>query len=80
MGIAIPCAGLPGHVPSIAHLSVYQDGHLAAYRDVASGAPFRFVLPPGSYMISNDGVAVAGSPFVVRTDQVTQVVVQNPCM
>lgn len=80
IGTAVPCAGLPGHVPSIAHLSVYQDGHLAAYRDVASGAPFRFVLPPSSYMISNDGLAAPGSPFVVHADHVTQVVVQNWCM
>jgi hypothetical protein len=53
-GIAIPCEGLPGlHLP-VAHLYVYKGTVLVAAKQFPTGTKFRFVLPPGKYLISND--------------------------
>jgi hypothetical protein len=79
-GRAVPCAGL-GAAP-VAHLSVYKRGALASRASVPAGSTFRFDLPPGTYVISNQGHPgryVGSKPFRVRSGRTTHVVVRNFC-
>jgi hypothetical protein len=80
-GRAVPCAG-PQTV-SIAHLSIYRGSTLIRSTSVPAGSTFRFDLPPGIYVISNQGHPgryVGSKPFRVRSGQTTDVVVRNFCM
>ncbi len=83
VGIAVPCASI--QYVSTAHLSVYRGTRLVAHKEVTTGTPFRFVLRPGRYVISNDGdpyqpYKPPGDPFFVRAGQRTNVVVMDYCM
>ena len=77
------CSGLMA-VPT-AHLSVFNGGRLVTYETVATGDTFRFRLPPGRYVISNDGSPYEqghppGDPFLIGTGHITHVVVRDYCM
>jgi hypothetical protein len=80
-GRAVPCAGPP--TVTIANLSVYHGSTLIRRSSVPAGTTFRFVLPPGTYVISNQGHPgqyVGSKPFRVRSGHTTHVVVRNFCM
>lgn len=82
-GTAVACTGLMA-VPT-AHLSVFNGARLVTYEMVATGDTFRFRLPPGRYVISNDGSPYErghppGDPFLIGAGHTTHVVVRNYCM
>ena len=79
-GRAVACAG-PSTV-SIAQLSLYRGSTLVRRSSVTSGTTFHFVLPPGTYVISNEGHPgryVGSKPFRVRSGQTTHVTVRDYC-
>jgi hypothetical protein len=80
-GRAVPCAG-PAAEP-VANLSVYHGSTLISRKSVPADSTFRFDLPPGSYVISNQGHPgryVGSKPFRVRSRHTSHVVVRNFCM
>jgi hypothetical protein len=77
---AVVCAG-PSTV-SIAQLNVYRGSTLVRRSSVTSGTTFHFVLPLGTYVISNQGHPgryVGSKPFRVRSGQTTHVTVGDYC-
>ena len=79
-GRAVPCAGLAAE--PVARLSVYHGSVFVSRKTVPAGSTFRFDLPPGTYVISNQGHPgryVGTKPFRVRSGQTTHVVVRNFC-
>jgi hypothetical protein len=80
-GQAVPCAG-PAAEP-VANLSVHHENTLVSRTSVPTGSTFRFDLPPGTYVISNQGHPgryVGSKSFRVRSGHTTHVVVRNFCM
>lgn len=82
-GLAVPCSG-PMYEPK-AHLRIYHGPHQVAQKFVSTGTTFRFVLPSGHYVISNDGDPTRsgyppGDSFQVSAGVTTHVVVVNYCM
>ena len=80
-GRAVACSG-PAAEP-LAHLSVYRGDTLVQRTSVPASSTFRFVLAPGTYVISNQGHPgryVGSDPFHVRAGRTTHVVVRNFCM
>jgi hypothetical protein len=65
-GTADACSGIMAE--ATAHLEVYRDDVLVARQQVPNGSTYRFVLPPGRYIVTNtgnpqnigDGVTVSG--------------------
>jgi hypothetical protein len=77
-GTAVPCAG-PMAVPT-AHLAVFEGTRLVATGRFRTGAPFRFVLPAGRYVITNNAASPAfGTGFRIRAGHVDHVVVLDAC-
>jgi hypothetical protein len=66
-------------------LSVYQGSTLVRKASFRLGSTFRFALPPGIYVISNDATppqhpAYSGSsPFRISSGRSTHVVVEDLC-
>lgn len=77
-GKAVPCSG-PMYVP-IARLSVFQGKALVATGRFRTGSEFRFRLPPGRYVITNNrAYPTVGTPFRIRAGRLTQVVMIDAC-
>jgi hypothetical protein len=80
VGKAVSCSG-PALTP-VANLSVYRGDELVTKRSLPQGSQFRFRLPPGTYVISNQGHPgrfVGSAPFRVRAGRTSRVVVKNFC-
>ena len=81
VGDAVSCSG-PALIP-VAHLSVYKGNKLVSKRSLPNGSQFRFHLPPGTYVISNQGHPgrfVGSAPFRVHAGRTNRVAVRNFCM
>jgi hypothetical protein len=77
-GKAVPCSG-PMYVP-IARLSVFQGKVLVASGRFRTGSKFRFLLPPGRYVITNNrAYSTVGTPFRIRANRLTHVVMMDAC-
>jgi hypothetical protein len=67
------------YVP-IARLSVFQGKALVATGRFRTGSEFRFRLPPGRYVITNNrAYPTVGTPFRIRAGRLTQVVMIDAC-
>lgn len=82
-GTAVACTGLMA-LPT-ADLSVFKGARLVRHETVTTGDTFRFRLPPGRYVISNDGSPYdqghpPGGPFLIGTGRISHVVVRDYCM
>jgi hypothetical protein len=79
-GRAVACAG-PA-TTTVAHLSVYRGSTLIRRSTITGGTTFHFVLPPGTYFISNEGHPgryVGSNPFRVRAGRTTHVEMKDYC-
>jgi hypothetical protein len=77
-GKAVPCSG-PMYVPT-AHVSVFQGKVLVVSRRFRTGSTFRFPLPPGRYVITNNRVyPKVGTLFRIRANRLTHVVMTDAC-
>jgi hypothetical protein len=78
IGKAVPCSG-PMYVPT-SHLSVFRGAALVAAGRFRSGSTFRFVLPPGRYVITDNRADPAGGThFRIRAGRLAHVVVIDGC-
>jgi hypothetical protein len=77
-GKAVPCSG-PIYVPT-AHLSVFQGKVLLASGRFRTGSRFQFPLAPGRYVITNNrAYPTVGTPFRIRANRLTLVVMMDAC-
>lgn len=80
-GRAVACSG-PALDP-VAHLNVYKGKTLVRSTSLPQGSTFRFILKPGTYVISNEGHPgryVGSAPFKVLAGRSTHVTVRDFCM
>jgi hypothetical protein len=78
VGRAVPCSG-PMYIPT-AQLAVFRDRTLVVSGRFHTGSPFRFTLPPGRYVITNNRAdPTFGAPFRIRAGHVARVVVPDAC-
>lgn len=76
-GKAWPCAG-----PSFIHtarLWVYRGRTAVAHTEVPGGSTYRFVLPPGRYVVTNTGTSGGTPNAVVVAGGTTRVNVPDLC-
>ena len=77
-GKAVPCSG-PMYIPT-AHLSVFQGKVLVASGRFRTGSTFRFPLPPGRYVITNNrAYPTVGTSFRIQAHRLTHVVMMDAC-
>jgi len=76
-GTAWPCVG-PSFIHT-AHLWVFKDDKVVKHAEVPGGGTYRFVLPPGRYLVTNTGASRAPSNAVVVAGQTTDVNVLDRC-
>lgn len=77
-GKAVPCSG-PMYVPT-AHVSVFRGRALVTSGRFRTGTTFRFSLPAGRYLITNNrAYPTVGTPFRIRGGGLTRVVMKDDC-
>lgn len=77
-GKAVPCSG-PMYIPT-AHVSVFQGTVLVASGRFRTGSTFRFRLPPGRYVITdNRAYPTVGTSFRIHAHRLTRVVMMDAC-
>ena len=77
-GKAVPCSG-PMYAPT-AYVAVFHGKVLEVSRRLRTGSTFRFLLPPGRYVITNNrAYPKVGTPFRIRGNRLTHVVMTDAC-
>jgi hypothetical protein len=77
-GRAVPCSG-PMSIPT-AEVSLFQGKVLVASRRFRTGSTFRFSLPPGRYLITNNqAYPKVGTLFRIRANRLVHVVMTDDC-
>jgi hypothetical protein len=77
-GKAVPCIG-PMYIPT-AHLSVFKGKELITSRQFRTGSTFRFSLPPGRYVLTNNrAYPTVGTHFHIRAGRLSHVVMVDAC-
>jgi len=76
-GKAWPCAG--PHFIHVAHLTVFRGTTPVDHAQIPGGSTYRFVLPPGRYLVTNTGGPGGAPNVVVETGRTTHVNVPDLC-
>jgi hypothetical protein len=78
VGNAVACSG-PMNVPT-AEVSVFQGKVLVVSRRFRTGSTFRFPLPPGRYLVTNNrAYPKVGTLFRIRANRLAHVVMTDDC-
>jgi hypothetical protein len=57
-GRADACGGAPAYLPT-AQLHIYKSGSLVTNKSVPNGSTYKFVLPAGTYLVTNSSLQMA---------------------